>query len=70
LDLPSFVRGAYIHNEGYLGCLSGLILAKKAATVLRMELVRKRVRDFGLKKSLAYWAESETHIAWAHYESH
>jgi hypothetical protein len=27
LDLPSFVRVAYIHNAGYLGCLIGLILA-------------------------------------------
>jgi hypothetical protein len=43
---------------------------EKVATVLRMELVSNNVRDFGLKESLAYWAESETHIAWAHYESH
>jgi hypothetical protein len=27
VDLPSFVRVAYIHNAGYLGCLIGLILA-------------------------------------------
>jgi hypothetical protein len=27
VDLPSFVRVAYIHNAGYLGGLIGLILA-------------------------------------------